>query len=152
MEDNIVRSVGWRWLWLALPLAVSSLPWATVARVAAASNGVDLEGAIVGAVFASIWGVVLTGVATVATLCALDVVPRMGIGRYAATVLTLALPTFACLFIADRGLLMPILTIYLVMTIATYQLARKGGMAAILIALANVVVVGGLLFLQMVAI
>ena len=147
MDNNAVRPVAWRLLWLAFPLTVSGLPWATVPSLVAASNGVELEGAIAGALVAAIWGVVLTGVATIATLCALDVVPRMGIGQYAAIVLTLALPTFACLFIADRSLLMPILTIYLVMTVATYQVARKGGMAAILIALANVVVVVGGIFL-----
>lgn len=149
MTDGAVRPLGLRWLWLALPLVTSSLPWASAHGIDRATNGVELEAAYAGAFGAEILGVVVTGLVSVVLLRGLGVVARMDVTRYVLTIVAVAIPAFVSLF--PEGLaVVPVLILYVVVTRGTYSFAR-GGVASpkSMILATSIAMVGALAILSM---
>jgi hypothetical protein len=162
MEENAIRPAGRRWLWLALPLAISSFGWA-FAPFQLTSSGWGSMGADLTAGFAGILATALTGSATIVVLRAIGTMPRMSLQQYVGIVFAVALPALSFESLDVPASAMPAIlgkwvtagsapfvelwlglafvAIYAVMTVATYPFVRRGGIGATVAAIAPAVLV-----------
>jgi hypothetical protein len=138
-----------------VPLALSSLAWATVPRVAS-TNGMELEGAYVVAALAGVLSTALTAPITCVVLAAIQRRRRLSMPAYVGIILAVGLPALAfealVLSASAMGIFIghwmrrpsevtahvvyaaTFLTLYTAIGIATYPFARRGVIPAALAA------------------
>jgi hypothetical protein len=154
-----------RWLWLGVPLALASLGWATVPKLAHAASGMELEGAFYLAAFAGLASTALTAPATSIVLAAIQRRSPLSLSVYVTIVLAVAAPALVFEALVVGASVMPVflghwtgrlshgathvwyaatfLALYSAIGIVTYPFSRRGVFAAALAALATAVAVVG---------
>ena len=154
-----------RWLWLGIPLAFSSLGWATVPHLQHAASGMQLEGAYYVAAFAGLASTALTAPATCIVLAAIQRRSPLSLRVYVAIILAVAAPALVFEALVPSASVMPVflgrwmgrlshgaahvwyaatfLVLYSTIGIVTHPFSRRGVFAGTVAAITTAVAIVG---------